>query len=164
MPKCNYCGNIANPGAKFCKKCGKKLEEPQATVAVNPAAAAKTCPECGAEITIPGARFCQKCGAVLTEKSNQAAAPMKCSCGAEIKSGWKFCRKCGKAISGKTDTEFKPVPTPTPGPAPTPTPGPAPAPAPKPTPVPKPTPAPMPKPKEKPDTMGQFFTSAGDLS
>ncbi|NLE61108.1 MAG: hypothetical protein GX616_22400 [Planctomycetes bacterium] len=50
---CPECGAEAH-GAKFCTKCGTKIER----------AAAGVCPACGAETK--GARFCPECGTKLT--------------------------------------------------------------------------------------------------
>lgn len=44
------CGEVNNPGAKFCDNCGKPL--------------VKTCPQCQAD-NDPDARFCSECGVKL---------------------------------------------------------------------------------------------------
>lgn len=52
---CPACGNSVIEGAKFCNKCGQKLEEQQAQA---------YCAVCGAKI-LPGAKFCNNCGAKI---------------------------------------------------------------------------------------------------
>lgn len=54
------CGKVNAPGARFCKGCGRKLEEaaaPQPQVST-------VCPQCGAVLE-EGARFCCECGASI---------------------------------------------------------------------------------------------------
>jgi predicted RNA-binding Zn-ribbon protein involved in translation (DUF1610 family) len=76
---CASCGAAMRPNAKFCPKCGKKVEaEPR-------------CASCGAELR-PGAKFCPKCGKKVE------AEPRCASCGAELRPGAKFCPKCGKKV------------------------------------------------------------------
>jgi len=53
--KCPKCQSENNANAKFCVKCGSKLE----TAA--PVSAAQVCSKCGAALK-PGAKFCTKCG------------------------------------------------------------------------------------------------------
>ena len=50
---CPKCNSELRPGAKFCTKCGQKVE------------AAPMCPQCNAPLK-PGAKFCTKCGCKLT--------------------------------------------------------------------------------------------------
>ena len=50
--KCPKCKHENRDGAKFCLKCGAKLES--------------VCPKCGAKLP-PGAMFCDECGAKVGE-------------------------------------------------------------------------------------------------
>lgn len=50
--KCPACGAECPPEAKFCRNCGKKLEQKE------------SCKNCGAELA-PGAKFCRNCGAAV---------------------------------------------------------------------------------------------------
>lgn len=63
---CPKCNNPLREGAKFCTKCGHKIEIPAAP------AAASTCPECGASLK-EGAKFCTKCGHKLSAPAGQPA-------------------------------------------------------------------------------------------
>ena len=63
---CPNCGAPLSKEAKFCDKCGAKIEEavveaPAAEEAPAEAAPAKVCPKCGAEVS-EGQNFCEKCG------------------------------------------------------------------------------------------------------
>ena len=58
---CSKCKHENRDGAKFCLKCGAKLES--------------VCPKCGAKLP-PGAMFCDECGAKVGEvDSIQSAIP-----------------------------------------------------------------------------------------
>ncbi len=84
MAHCPSCGNMANPGTKFCPECGMQMVQPAAT----------TCPQCGTETK--GARFCPNCGA--KQEPPAAAAPTNCpKCGTPA-NGAKFCANCGTKI------------------------------------------------------------------
>lgn len=48
------CGRVNEEGAKFCKFCGQKLEQPQPKMK-------KICANCGAELE-EDAKFCAECG------------------------------------------------------------------------------------------------------
>ena len=53
---CPNCGAANDPGTKFCRECGAKLEAPP------PAEPQKRfCPSCGKEVA-PGIKFCPECG------------------------------------------------------------------------------------------------------
>ena len=62
--KCPKCNSEVREGAKFCTKCGQKLE-PRAT-----------CPHCGSALK-PGAKFCTHCGQKLVITGNQSTAPVQ---------------------------------------------------------------------------------------
>lgn len=53
---CPKCNSELRPGAKFCTKCGQKIE------------AAPACPQCGAPLKA-GSKFCTKCGARLAAQN-----------------------------------------------------------------------------------------------
>ena len=54
--QCPNCGAANDPGTKFCRECGAKLETPP------PAEPQKRfCPSCGKEVA-PGIKFCPECG------------------------------------------------------------------------------------------------------
>lgn len=66
---CPKCNSEVRDGAKFCTKCGQKME------------VAQDCPQCGASLK-PGAKFCTKCGCKLgvtqisnKETENKASIP-----------------------------------------------------------------------------------------
>ena len=65
---CPKCQSELRPGAKFCTKCGQKIET------------APVCPQCGAPLK-PNAKFCTKCGYRLAAQQTpvkveeRAAAP-----------------------------------------------------------------------------------------
>lgn len=88
---CKNCGNQLKDGAKFCAKCGKKIEiavseqpeEPQGTDQLEPK-----------EADTPQA-------ADLQEKDG--AVPIFCNkCGNRLKPGAKFCAKCGSPVIGSS--------------------------------------------------------------
>lgn len=58
--KCPKCNSELREGAKFCTKCGQKME------------VAPVCPQCGSALK-PGAKFCTKCGCKL----GIASSPVK---------------------------------------------------------------------------------------
>ena len=63
---CKTCGAPLAKDAKFCDKCGAKVEEavveaPAASEEAPAAEAGKTCPNCGAAVAADQ-NFCEKCG------------------------------------------------------------------------------------------------------
>lgn len=50
--KCPECGNMVQPGSKFCPECGRKMD------------IAKFCPECGNKVSANN-KFCPECGTKL---------------------------------------------------------------------------------------------------
>jgi len=73
---CPKCNSELRPGAKFCTKCGQKIE------------IGAVCPQCGTSLK-PGAKFCTQCG------QKMVMDPTCPQCGASLKPGTKFCTKCG---------------------------------------------------------------------
>jgi len=57
------CGAEILPNAKFCGKCGKKMEDIEVQKE-EPKAQGKLCPGCGASMSLD-AKFCGKCGTKL---------------------------------------------------------------------------------------------------
>lgn len=95
---CPSCNTPLKPGAKFCAKCGTKIEQPKA---------ADTCAKCG-ELLKPGAKFCAKCGAKVEQAPAPQAAENACvKCGAPLKPGAKFCAKCGASQEVPAPTQAK---------------------------------------------------------
>lgn len=66
---CAQCGTPARPGAKFCARCGARIGVPASGPAPQ---VAPLCPICGRQ-NRPGAVFCTHCGAVLASKNIQAS-------------------------------------------------------------------------------------------
>lgn len=69
-PNCGACGTENAVGAKFCRACGSRLEQPPRsppTVAAG-SDGAVTCPNCGMANN-QGARFCKSCGTPLSAQS-----------------------------------------------------------------------------------------------
>lgn len=69
--KCINCGNELNEKAKFCSKCGSKVEEQQKEileeVVVKEQEEMKKCVHCGNELN-EKAKFCGKCGSSVEEQ------------------------------------------------------------------------------------------------
>ena len=72
---CVQCGDELPASAKFCKKCGCKVQPPDANKTATrglpsaPTPAYTTCPDCGA-LCKHDARFCNKCGCRFEEASS----------------------------------------------------------------------------------------------
>lgn len=58
---CKNCGADLKEGARFCIKCGTKVDESANTVTQNPAPQKRHCINCGKELS-DTARFCTGCG------------------------------------------------------------------------------------------------------
>lgn len=58
MVTCNKCGNVLNPGAKFCTKCGNPVASSQDNRILS---SGDVCPQCNTPLK-PGAKFCTSCG------------------------------------------------------------------------------------------------------
>ena len=84
MAHCPSCGNLANPGTKFCPECGTVMVQPAATI----------CPKCGTETS--GAKFCPNCGA--KQEPAPPAAPAHCPKYGTPANGAKFYANCGTKI------------------------------------------------------------------
>ena len=54
---CSACGTVNEPGTKFCRECGAKLEVPAEPEK-------RICPACSTEVA-PGVKFCSECGQKL---------------------------------------------------------------------------------------------------
>ncbi len=79
---CGKCGTKNKSGAKFCEKCGNKLEEPEKTKKKPKQEKQNTnndkekandiifCEKCGTKNKV-GAKFCEKCGNKLEESPKQ---------------------------------------------------------------------------------------------
>lgn len=70
-PACAQCGTAAQPGDRFCAKCGAALAQPLAPAAADERRA--VCAQCGTPFQ-PGDRFCGKCGAKAPESAAAGAA------------------------------------------------------------------------------------------
>lgn len=69
--KCRKCGSALTPGAKFCKFCGKPVEQNDDRERNSRRV---VCPGCGAEVR-EGKRFCTTCGFDLSLSKAQSAQP-----------------------------------------------------------------------------------------
>lgn len=81
--KCLNCGSLLPKNAKFCLKCGTKVERLSETKLI--------CPNCGNQT--PKGEFCIECGAKL-----QNVCP---KCGKDVPKGAKFCLECGQRLGGE---------------------------------------------------------------
>ena len=79
---CSKCGEQIPNNAKFCLKCGAKVE-------VETNDNTLKCPKCGA--IVAKGKFCLECGAPLEEVCS--------NCGAKLIDGAKFCLECGTKIN-----------------------------------------------------------------
>ena len=74
--KCPFCGEEISDKAKFCTKCGEKIDHK------------RICQQCGAELK-ESTKFCPQCGTKIDRKR------ICQQCGAELKENTKFCPQCG---------------------------------------------------------------------
>jgi len=92
---CSECNTEIKPGSKFCKECGKPVEDtPEQTKDITTPTV--HCPNCNAEL-IPEQKFCTECGMKIEAITN---CP---KCNAGIKQGASFCTECGTKVY-----EYKP--------------------------------------------------------
>lgn len=111
MSRCPNCKKKITPGAKFCRKCGAKIEEPIIEpVATTKVVDTKTCAACGYKQNSLTAKFCRKCGEKMqetdvvpigtepeaTEPTPQIPLCKKCK--NPLAPNAKFCNKCGCPI------------------------------------------------------------------
>ena len=59
---CKKCGSELKPQAKFCPKCGEKVEE------------TKYCPNCG-KVLEAGVKFCSSCGTPVVKADKDEPVP-----------------------------------------------------------------------------------------
>lgn len=86
---CINCGNELKDSAKFCGKCGAKVEE--ITSAKTSSNESFVCPNCKNNLR-SGAVYCDICGC----RVNKYPKEIKCrSCGNELREGALFCDVCG---------------------------------------------------------------------
>lgn len=71
MSHCPSCGAEVQPGAKFCTKCGAKVNTAQATEQF-----LSRCPKCGYEPSNPS-KFCIRCGTSMIASGNAQQTPPK---------------------------------------------------------------------------------------
>jgi hypothetical protein len=91
---CSACNAEIQAGSKFCKECGKPVEDTPEEIEV-PKPMVK-CPQCNAELKAEE-KFCTECGAKIEAITN---CP---KCNAEVKPGTSFCKECGTNVY-----EYKP--------------------------------------------------------
>ncbi|MBN1179959.1 MAG: zinc ribbon domain-containing protein [Anaerolineae bacterium] len=92
MGYCSFCGAENRSGGRFCKQCGKQLEE---TAPIG--TSGRPCAYCGTLLRAD-ASFCRQCGKPV------AALPASVclSCGQALRAGATFCAQCGTRIVGPT--------------------------------------------------------------
>lgn len=107
IPNKCLCGADLRENAKFCTKCGMKIEDIKQGIIEQQEETAEKIPvrlcQCGCEIE-DGMQYCYNCGSKLEpgEESepivNETFDVFVCDCGNEIKKGANFCKKCGKRV------------------------------------------------------------------
>ena len=105
--KCPQCKEEIPTGAKFCVKCGTKIEEKENIQEKSGDISIKNCINCGEEL-LTGAKFCFICGkkidemqpisSIREEKKDKSLARVCPKCGEELLEGAKHCFKCGIKI------------------------------------------------------------------
>lgn len=98
--RCPNCGEVIEPGTKFCVKCGTKIEaeEQNLTETGNSAEAKETSAEAPMEQT-PVAAATPVEPQVRGDEPQMGDTEKHCpNCGEVIESGAKFCVKCGTKI------------------------------------------------------------------
>jgi hypothetical protein len=82
---CGKCNFPNKADAKYCAKCGAKMEIKSQ---------ARFCPKCGDPVE-EGENFCDKCGAKIESTPGSKFCPR---CGDPIAIGENYCDKCGKKL------------------------------------------------------------------
>jgi hypothetical protein len=93
---CSACNAEIQKGSKFCKECGKPVEDTPEQKK-NTSTPKVFCSQCNAELT-PEDLFCKECGKKIETITN---CP---KCKTEIKPGNRFCEECGTNVY-----EYKPI-------------------------------------------------------
>ena len=95
---CSQCNAEIQPGVKFCKECGKPVEEnlEDNSEEIEISKSNVRCPQCNAELKGDD-KFCTECGAKIEPVTN---CP---KCNAPLKPDTSFCTECGTNIY-----EYKP--------------------------------------------------------
>lgn len=95
---CSQCNAEIQPGVKFCKECGKPVEEnlEDNSEEIEVSQSNVKCPQCNAELKGDD-KFCTECGAKIEPVTN---CP---KCNAPLKPDTSFCTECGTNVH-----EYKP--------------------------------------------------------
>lgn len=108
MSRCSKCKKKITPGAKFCRKCGTKIEEPIVeAVTTTKVVDTKMCAACGYKQNALTAKYCRKCGEKLQEAvvpppltepevmEPTPQIPLCRKCKNPLAPNAKFCNRCG---------------------------------------------------------------------